>query len=102
MKIFMKKNIHPKFFDDATVICACGNTFVTGSTKQTISVEVCYKCHPFYTGEQRFLDRKGRVDSFQKKQAFAKKYKITYGDKKNKSKGKEEKQVKSLRELLQE
>lgn len=97
----MKTNIHPKFFEDATVVCACGNTFVTGSTKQTLSVEVCYKCHPFYTGEHKFLDRKGRVDTFQKKQAFAKQYKITYGNKKNKNQGKEEKQVKTLRELLQ-
>ncbi len=97
----MKTNIHPKFFEDATVVCACGNTFVTGSTKQTLSVEVCYKCHPFYTGEHKFLDRKGRVDTFQKKQAFAKQYKITYGNKKDKKRSNEEKQTKTLRELLQ-
>jgi len=98
----MKTNIHPKFYDEAQVVCACGNTFVTGSTKPTLTVEVCYKCHPFYTGEHKFLDRKGRVDTFQKKQAFAKQYKITYGSKKQKTKNKEEKQVKTLRELLQE
>lgn len=96
----MKKSIHPKFFENATVVCACGNTFVTGSTKETVSVEVCYKCHPFYTGEHRFLDKKGRVDTFQKKQAFAKQYKINYKGKKNKKEDKEEKQVKTLRELL--
>ena len=98
----MKTSIQPKYFQDATVVCACGNTFTTGSTKQTISVEVCYKCHPFYTGEHRFVDSKGRVDTFQKKQAFAKQYQISYKGKKNKKQDKEEKKVKSLRELLQE
>lgn len=98
----MKTSIQPKYFQDATVVCACGNTFTTGSTKQTISVEVCYKCHPFYTGEHRFVDSKGRVDTFQKKQAFAKQYRISYKGKKNKKQDKEEKKVKSLRELLQE
>ncbi len=97
----MKVKIHPTYYSDAQAVCACGNTFVTGSTKKTISVEACYKCHPFYTGEHKFLDRKGRVDSFQKKQAFALKYKSTYTGKKQKS-NKEEKNVKSLRELLGE
>ncbi|PJC80736.1 50S ribosomal protein L31 [Candidatus Roizmanbacteria bacterium CG_4_8_14_3_um_filter_36_12] len=98
----MKIKIHPQYYLDAQVVCACGNTFTTGSTKQTITVEVCYKCHPFYTGEHKFLDRKGRVDTFQKKQAYAKKYKVAYGDKKTKKQDKEEKKVKTLRELLQE
>lgn len=98
----MKANTHPNFFTDAKVVCACGNTFTTGSTKQTLMVEICNKCHPFYTGEQKFLDRKGRVDSFQKKQAFAKQYKIAYGGKHQKKQDKEKKPVKSLRELLQE
>jgi len=74
----MKSDIHPKYFDNAIVTCACGNTFTTGSTVQSIMVEVCYKCHPFYTGEHKFLDKKGRVDSFQKKQVYAQKYKTTY------------------------
>lgn len=98
----MKTKIHPAYFENAIVVCACGNTFTTGSTKESISVEVCYKCHPFYTGEHKFLDRKGRVDTFQKKQAFAKQYKINYSNKKHKKVDKEEKKVKSLRELLQE
>ena len=99
----MKTSTHPKYFFDAQVTCtSCGNTFTTGSTVQTISVEVCSKCHPFYTGEHKFLDRKGRVDTFQKKQAFAQKYKVTYSGKKNKKLGNEEKQVKTLRELLAE
>ena len=97
----MKAKIHPTYFTDAQAICACGNTFTTGSTKKTITVEACYKCHPFYTGEHKFLDRKGRVDSFQKKQAFAVKYKASNVGRKNKD-HKEEKNVKSLRELLGE
>lgn len=98
----MKTDIHPKYYNDAQVVCACGNTFITGSTKQALTVEVCYKCHPFYTGEHKFLDRKGRVDTFQKKQAYAKKYKVTYGGKKAKKQDREEKKVKTLRELLKE
>jgi len=98
----MKTDIHPQYYPDATVVCACGNTFTTGSTRKTLTVEVCYKCHPLYTGEHRFLDRKGRVDTFQKKQAYAQKYKVTYGGKKQKKQDKEERKVKTLRELLQE
>ena len=97
----MKVKIHPAYFDDAQAVCACGNTFTTGSTKKTISVEACYKCHPCYTGEHKFLDRKGRVDSFQKKQAFAVKYKSANAGKKQKDHN-QEKNVKSLRELLGE
>lgn len=96
----MKTNIHPKFYEDATVYCSCGNTFKTGSTKQTITVEVCHKCHPFYTGEHRFIDTKGRVDAFQKKQAIAKQYQMKSPKKKKEEK--QEKKVKSLRELLGE
>ena len=97
----MKAKIHPTYYSDAQAVCACGNTFTTGSTKKTITVEACYKCHPFYTGEHKFLDRKGRVDSFQKKQAFAVKYKASNVGKKQKD-HKNEKNVKSLRELLGE
>ena len=97
----MKADILPKWHDQAEVVCACGNIFTVGSTKPSIHVEACYKCHPFYTGEHKFLDRKGRVDSFQKKQAFAVKYKSSNAGKKQKD-NKEEKNVKSLRELLGE
>jgi len=62
----MKDGIHPKY-QDATVTCGCGNTFETRSTKPKISVEVCSKCHPFYTGSQKFVDAAGRVDKFNKK-----------------------------------
>jgi len=98
----MKTNIHPQYFQ-ATVTCSsCGSKFTAGSTKQSISVEVCYKCHPLYTGEHRFLDVKGRVDTFQKKQAYAKKYQSSNIGKKQKKTKKEENQPKSLRELLSE
>ncbi len=63
----MKKKIHPKFYDNAKVTCLCGNTFTTGSTKQELRVEVCGKCHPFYTGKQRIVDTLGRVERFKKR-----------------------------------
>jgi len=67
----MKTAIHPKYFEDAKVVCACGNTFTTGATVPEIHVEVCYACHPFYTGTMKFLDSAGRVDSFKAKMAGA-------------------------------
>jgi len=63
----MKKEIHPTYFPEATVTCACGNTWVTGSTQESIRTDVCYKCHPFFTGEQRIVDTEGQVDRFMKK-----------------------------------
>jgi large subunit ribosomal protein L31 len=67
----MKANIHPKWFSAAKVACSCGNTFVVGSTKEEIKVEVCSKCHPFFTGQQKFLDALGRVEKFQARQKAA-------------------------------
>ncbi|NMB60815.1 MAG: 50S ribosomal protein L31 [Chloroflexi bacterium] len=64
----MKKDIHPKWYPEATVTCACGNTWKTGSTRPEIRTEVCSKCHPFFTGEQaRLIDIEGQVDRFYKK-----------------------------------
>ncbi|MFC1917602.1 50S ribosomal protein L31 [Chloroflexota bacterium] len=63
----MKEKIHPKYYDDAKVICACGNTFSTGSTRQELKVELCSKCHPFYTGQRRMLDTTGRVERFKRR-----------------------------------
>ena len=63
----MKAKIHPNFYPEAQVICACGNTFTTGSTRKTLKVDVCSNCHPFYTGQQRLLDTTGRVDRFRKR-----------------------------------
>lgn len=70
----MKQGIHPTYYEDATVICACGNTWKTGSTKKTIHTDVCSKCHPFYTGEQRIVDTEGQVDRFYKKLEVRKQY----------------------------
>ena len=63
----MKQNIHPKY-NEVNVTCSCGNTFTTGSTKGDIKVEVCSKCHPFYTGSKRLLvEEGGQIDKFKKK-----------------------------------
>ena len=63
----MKGEIHPKYYDNTKVTCLCCNTFTIGSTKAEIRVEVCSKCHPFYTGEQRIVDSMGRVERFKKR-----------------------------------
>lgn len=63
----MKDGIHPTYFPEATVVCACGNTWKTGSTVELIQTDVCSNCHPFYTGEQRIVDTEGQVDRFYKK-----------------------------------
>ncbi|MEZ0536311.1 50S ribosomal protein L31 [Caldicellulosiruptoraceae bacterium PP1] len=63
----MKEGIHPNYYNDAVVKCACGETFITGSTKKEIHVEICSKCHPFFTGKQKFIDTTGRVEKFMKK-----------------------------------
>jgi large subunit ribosomal protein L31 len=62
----MKDKIHPSY-KDSTIVCACGETIHTRSTKQSIRVEICSKCHPFFTGKQKFVDSAGRVDKFMKK-----------------------------------
>ena len=63
----MKKTGHPTYYADAQVICACGNTWTTGSTKKVIRTDVCSNCHPFFTGEQRIVDTEGQVDRFIKR-----------------------------------
>ena len=63
----MKKDIHPKFYPDAKVICACGETWTTGSTKKEIRTDMCSVCHPFFTGEQRIVDTAGQVERFEKR-----------------------------------
>jgi len=62
----MKKDIHPKY-EKATISCACGNTFETGSTKKNMKVEICSVCHPFFTGKQKIIDTAGRVERFNRK-----------------------------------
>ena len=67
----MKPTIHPQFHMNAKVTCACGNTFVTGSTVAALHTEICSKCHPFYTGKQNLIDTAGRVDKFKQRLAAA-------------------------------
>jgi large subunit ribosomal protein L31 len=63
----MKEGIHPKYYHDTVVKCACGNSFTTGSTKPELRVEICSKCHPFFTGKQKIVDTGGRVERFRRK-----------------------------------
>jgi large subunit ribosomal protein L31 len=100
----MKAGIHPQYHQ-AVVSCACGNTFTVGSTKDKLSVDICAKCHPFFTGEMRFVDTLGRVEKFQQKQAatpvggaLSKKAKLAA--KKKKEEEEEARRPKSLKEML--
>ncbi|MEK7506835.1 MAG: 50S ribosomal protein L31 [Patescibacteria group bacterium] len=68
----MKSAIHPQYYDNAKVRCACGNTWTTGSTRPEISLEICNQCHPFYTGREKVLDTRGRIEKFKKRAAKAK------------------------------
>ena len=63
----MKKDIHPKYYNNAKVTCACGNSFNIGSTKEFIEIEICSNCHPFYTGKEKIMDTMGRVEKFKKR-----------------------------------
>ncbi|MDI6777832.1 MAG: 50S ribosomal protein L31 [Patescibacteria group bacterium] len=63
----MKNDIHPKYYPEAKIICACGNIITTGSTKPEMRVEVCSSCHPFYTGKKRLIDSAGQLDRFKKR-----------------------------------
>ena len=79
----MKKETHPKYYEKGKVVCACGNSFTTGSTVAEIRVEICSACHPFYTGKQKLMDDRGRVERFQR--IVAKKAKAVKGKKSKKS-----------------
>jgi large subunit ribosomal protein L31 len=63
----VKPEIHPNYYPNAVVTCACGNTFMTGSTRPELRVEICSNCHPFYTGQQRIVDTAGQVERFQRR-----------------------------------
>jgi len=67
----MKEKIHPEYYSDAQVSCACGNTFTVGSTRKVIKVDSCSRCNPFFTGERRILDTAGQVEKFNKRLAKA-------------------------------
>ena len=67
----MKQNIHPKWYPEARVTCACGNTWKTHSTKPELRLEICSQCHPYFTGKAKLVDTAGRVERFQKRYAKA-------------------------------
>lgn len=98
----MKTGIHPQYYSEAQVVCACGNMFTVGATKQNIKVEICHKCHPFFTGQMKFIDTLGRVERFQKRQKYAQTMAPAIAAKKEKKLHKpvEDKSPKSLREML--
>lgn len=81
--LFMKTEIHPKYMD-AEIRCACGNVIKTRSTKNTIIVGICNVCHPFYTGQQKFVDTAGRVDKFQQRAAKTQAAQEAFASKKKK------------------
>jgi len=66
-----KKDLHPTYFKDAKITCACGTSFVAGATQKEIHVDICSNCHPFFTGEQKLLDTAGRVEKFKTRRAKA-------------------------------
>lgn len=97
----MKPSIHPTWYT-CKVSCACGNSFVVGGTKPEIKIEVCAKCHPFFTGEMKFLDTLGRVERFQQKQKTADSQAQVQTEKKKKKADREAqlRQPKSLKDML--
>ena|SRR3972149_7921489 len=95
----MKANIHPDWHHDVVVTCSCGNTFTTGSTKQSIQVDICSACHPFFTGEMRFVDVQGRVDKFMAKVKHAQ---TKQAQAKTKVAKKKDKEAKSYQQILVE
>ncbi len=97
----MKKGIHPNWTDQAQVTCSCGATFTIGSTLDTLKVDICSKCHPFFTGEMKFVDRQGRVDKFLKKVQAAEAIKSKVSKKKISGKNSDE-ASKSYKDVLQQ
>ncbi len=99
----MKDNIHPNWHQQAKVICACGNSFTTGSTVSEIHTEICSQCHPFFTGKEKLIDTEGLVEKFEKKRAFAqKKLGESKTSEQSKKDSREQKyQPKSLKEMLE-
>lgn len=98
----MKTGIHPKWNHQAEVKCACGATFLTGSQQDHIEVDICSQCHPFFTGEMKFVDVQGRVDKFFARQQAAQTRQATSKKKGKKQDDAEDGPAKSLKDLLQE
>ena len=95
----MKTKIHPQYFEKAQVICICGNRFTIGSTREIIHIELCANCHPFYTGQQRFVDSDSLIKKFENKQQAAQTYQQKKVEKIKKEKESKE-GPKTLREML--
>jgi large subunit ribosomal protein L31 len=91
----MKNNVHPQWYPQAKVTCVCGASFTTGSTKPEIHVDICSQCHPFFTGEMKFVDTQGRIEKFKAKQEAAKGY-----SKKKKDFEEKDEKPKTLKEML--
>ena len=89
----MKKEIHPQYYPDAVIACACGNKIKAGSTAESTHVEICSACHPFYTGKQKLVDTAGRVEKFQKRIQIAKAASKVHSSKKHKFAKKAEKKA---------
>ncbi|HEX7018216.1 MAG TPA: 50S ribosomal protein L31 [Patescibacteria group bacterium] len=100
----MKSGIHPTWYHNATVTCACGNTFTTGSSQESLQVDICSACHPFFTGEMKFVDTQGRVDKFMQKMQAAQQKQAALQAKAQQKQGKkaEKAETKSYRQLLRE
>lgn len=90
----MKTGIHPIYYNEAKVVCSCGNTFTTGSTKELIHIEICNKCHPLFTGERKLIDTEGRVEKFRRLQSLKR-------EKKPKTQKLEPPRPKTLKEMLE-
>lgn len=87
----MKKDLHPTYYSNAKITCACGAAFTVGSTEKEIHVEICSACHPFFTGKEKLLDTAGRVDKFKERMEAAAKYKQGKADKESNSEEPKEK-----------
>ncbi|MBI1863827.1 50S ribosomal protein L31 [Candidatus Woesebacteria bacterium] len=97
----MKAAIHPKYYEETKVTCACGATYNFGSTMPELKVEICANCHPFYTGQMKFIDTKGRVEAFRIKQKNAKKV-VSKTERRNAKKVQKRRFEESLPETLSE
>lgn len=97
----MKQAIHPTYFTDAKVVCSCGNNFITGSTKPEIRVEICAKCHPFFTGDKRLIDTLGRVEKFRIAQQNASQKGVSSKKKGDKDETKKSDAPRTLKEMLE-
>lgn len=99
----MKLNIHPMWYPEAKVSCgSCGNTFVVGATVPEIHVEVCYNCHPFYTGKMKYVDTAGRVEAFKTRQVAASQNRVSKSEKRRLKKLKKIQEDRERPETLEE